>query len=466
MGAGYFTIPNIELATCRGLVPLVGINVLGLIFNTFCLQYVDASFYQVARGLVLPFTVLFSFLLLSSRSSSGALFAVSLVCSGFLLGVWGEHLHTSALGTALGVFSSLTTSVHAIVVKRSLSVVQGSTMDLVYYNNLLSALLLGPLVVLSGEGGTVSEMAVVRGSALRTFLAGAAVTGVFGFLICIAGFLSIKVTSPVTHMVSSAVRGVIQTFLGMWCFGDVITAWVHLLQLADKADMHACSGRGFGILFILLGSTVYTYVKDRESRAREAIASHGRPPTQPLVTPTSPNKPIPLLSTTPPVSPAGKLGIDAALANSGSDRCPDSGVGVDLAQSGMQTPSRASSACATADGVSVHHLSPSANGSTPRTPSRRLSFDARQTDSGHGRSTPSTPGNHGLARGLYATPPPRLAFMAQHQQSHSKRGKKGDVGHQKSFSVTDLKDILIAPNNTPQRGAQLYPTLAKEAKVV
>ena len=206
------------------MIPLVGINVLGLIFNTYCLQYVDASFYQVARGLVLPFTVLFSFLLLSSRSSAGALFAVALVCGGFLLGVWGEHLHTSALGTALGVFSSLTTSVHAIVVKRSLSVVQGSTMDLVYYNNLLSAALLSPLVLLSGEGVKVSEMLAAGGPALTTFVLGAAVTGVFGFLICIAGFLSIKVTSPVTHMVSSAVRGVIQTFLGMWCFGDVITA--------------------------------------------------------------------------------------------------------------------------------------------------------------------------------------------------------------------------------------------------
>ena len=222
--SGYFTIPKVEAATCKGLLPLISINVLGLIFNTYCLQYVDASFYQVARGLVLPFTVLFSFLLLSARSSSGALFAVGLVCGGFLLGVWGEHLHSSALGTALGVFSSLTTSVHAIVVKRSLSVVQGSTMDLVYYNNLLSAALLSPLVLLSGEWPKVAEMVITGEQALQTFMIGAAVTGIFGFLICIAGFLSIKVTSPVTHMVSSAVRGVIQTFLGMWCFGDIVTA--------------------------------------------------------------------------------------------------------------------------------------------------------------------------------------------------------------------------------------------------
>lgn len=197
---------------------------MGLVFNTYCLQYVDASFYQVARGLVLPFTTLFSYLLLSTRSSPGALLAVAVVCVGFFLGVSAEHLHTSTLGTMLGVFSSLTTSVHAIVVKRSLSVVRGSTMDLVYYNNLLSAILLFPLVLLSREYSTVLEMTYAGGLAFHTFLSGAVITGVFGFLICIAGFLSIKVTSPVTHMISSAVRGVIQTFLGAWCFGDIITA--------------------------------------------------------------------------------------------------------------------------------------------------------------------------------------------------------------------------------------------------
>lgn len=96
-------------------------------------------------------------------------------------------------------------------------------MDLVYYNNLLSAIFLFPLVYLSGESVTVLEMVAIGGTPLKTFLTGATITGVFGFLICIAGFLSIKVTSPVTHMISSAVRGVIQTFLGKWIFGDIIT---------------------------------------------------------------------------------------------------------------------------------------------------------------------------------------------------------------------------------------------------
>jgi hypothetical protein len=38
---------------------------------------------------------------------------------------------------------------------------------------------------------------------MRVFIWGSLVTGFFGFLLCIAGLLSIKVTSPVTHMFSS-----------------------------------------------------------------------------------------------------------------------------------------------------------------------------------------------------------------------------------------------------------------------
>ncbi|GAA6060136.1 hypothetical protein JCM10212_001433 [Sporobolomyces blumeae] len=249
---GYMKLPRLDVTTCKGLAPLIACNVLGLAFNTYCLQYVDASFYQIARGLVLPFTVFFSWYLLNTRSSRATLGAVAIVCVGFMLGVSSENMHTSLLGICLGVASSVTTSVHAIVVKRSLSVVSG-TLDLAYYSNLLSALVIAPFVLLSGEIWVVLDMLLGDGEgagAFGTFMTGAAVTGVFGFLICIAGFLSIKVTSPISHMISAAVRGVLQTFLGMWLFNDQVTA-----------------GRGFGIMFILTGSVYYVYTKAQEQPA-------------------------------------------------------------------------------------------------------------------------------------------------------------------------------------------------------
>lgn len=216
---------------------------------------------QIARGLVLPITVFFSWFLLRTRSSPSTLIAVGLVCVGFLAGVFldtpaqkpgATSTGPSAIGIVLGIASSVTTAVHAIIVKRSLAIVTG-TLDLAYFSNLLSAFVILPFVLLSGEASVVLDMVFGAGdnaAALGTFLWGASITGVFGFLICIAGFLSIKVTSPISHMVSAAVRGVLQTFLGMYLFGDVVGF-----------------GRTMGIVFILGGSVYYVYTKSIEQNA-------------------------------------------------------------------------------------------------------------------------------------------------------------------------------------------------------
>jgi GDP-fucose transporter C1 len=196
---------------------------------------------------VLPFTVFFSWWLLRTKSSPPTLLAVGVVCIGFFAGVSAEKVGgTSMIGVILGVASSVTTAVHAIVVKRSLNIVSG-TMDLAYFSNLLSAFVILPFIFLSGEIFTIFDMMFGDGPGFWTFIVGATITGFFGFLICIAGFLSIKVTSPISHMVSAAVRGVLQTFLGIWCFGDEVG-----------------SGRAVGIVFILSGSVYYVYTKSQE----------------------------------------------------------------------------------------------------------------------------------------------------------------------------------------------------------
>ena len=56
-------------------------------FSNYTLKYVDASFYQVARGLVLPFTVGTSALFLHARPSLRILLACSLLTFGFFVGV-------------------------------------------------------------------------------------------------------------------------------------------------------------------------------------------------------------------------------------------------------------------------------------------------------------------------------------------------------------------------------------------
>jgi GDP-fucose transporter C1 len=252
---------------CKGLQLNVFLSVIGLSFSNYTLKYVDASFYQVARGLVLPFTVCTSFAFLHARPSHRILLSCAFVTLGFFVGVFLDGTPLSPTGIVFGVVSSAITATHSVVIKKSLDVVGGSALLLSWYSNLMSACVMLPAVVLAGEGPAVralllgEEGAGVGGgmSALRTFMWGSLITGVLGFMMSIASLLSIKVTSPITHMVSSAVRGVAASLLGMWLFHDVIT-----------------SGRAASIATILGGSIYYTWVKHNESKPAEQAVSHSK----------------------------------------------------------------------------------------------------------------------------------------------------------------------------------------------
>ncbi|KAF9374463.1 hypothetical protein CPC16_001275 [Podila verticillata] len=254
---GLLKMPKIQLDVVKALIPMVAINVLGLGINMLCLVYVDTSFYQIARGLVLPFTVAFTFFFLRQRSSMFVLVACTIVFAGFMTGITAD-INVSKLGVLFGIGSSITTSLHAIVIKKSLEYVNGSSIGLVYYNNVLSLVAMAPIVLLSGEVPFVSRK-LREGDELNVFnqlLIGVAVTGVFGFLVNVAGFLQISHTSPTTHMVSGAARGVLQTLLGFFAFHELITG-----------------GRLAGIVLILSGSTIYTFARDKEMRASETAAT-------------------------------------------------------------------------------------------------------------------------------------------------------------------------------------------------
>ncbi|KAH8112243.1 hypothetical protein DFH11DRAFT_1608740 [Phellopilus nigrolimitatus] len=247
---GLLKLPfRVDLELCKGLAPMIILNVVGLSFSNFTLKYVDASFYQVARGLVLPFTVLTSYIILSARPSLYILLACGLVSLGFFIGVFFDGMNVSMKGVFFGVVSSATTALHAVVIKKAIKLVNDSALDLCWYTNLFSALVLSVVVLLSGELTKVLDLFYGDSDVLVTFAWGSAITGMFGFLMGIASLLSIKVTSPITHMVSSAVRGVAASFLGVWLFHDIIT-----------------TGRASSIAIILGGSIFYTWVKHIESQ--------------------------------------------------------------------------------------------------------------------------------------------------------------------------------------------------------
>ncbi|THH12096.1 hypothetical protein EW146_g7825 [Bondarzewia mesenterica] len=222
---GIVKVPlHVDMALIKGLAPMIALNVIGLSSNNYTLKYVDASFYQVARGLVLPLTVFTSYIFLHARPSIHILVSCTIVTAGFFVGVFLDGTPVSTLGVMFGVASSMVTALHAVVIKRALEVVGGSALHISWYSNLLSSVVLAPCVLLVGEGDAVVQLFFGDGVGLGTFLWGSAVTGALGFLMSIASTLSIKITSPITHMISSAIRGVAASLLGMWLFHDVLSS--------------------------------------------------------------------------------------------------------------------------------------------------------------------------------------------------------------------------------------------------
>ncbi|KAF9554280.1 hypothetical protein CPC08DRAFT_713025 [Agrocybe pediades] len=245
-------IPKVELATAQKLAPLIFIDTAGFLFNTLCLRDVEAAYYNIARGLVLPLTILVVSMHSFTRPSLKVVGCASVVTFGFFIGTsFKEAIPEKAVPGPLALFygflASLSIAVHAVLVKSSLTHVNGSATKLSYWSNLGTAVLLSFTAVFSGELREFISMTGRSDWDWTTFLWGNVVTGVFGFLISVAGILSVKITSPVTHMFSSASRSVLQIVLGVKLFGDVIT-----------------KQRIVSAFIIMFGTLLYTWVKAQE----------------------------------------------------------------------------------------------------------------------------------------------------------------------------------------------------------
>jgi hypothetical protein len=177
------------------------------------------------------------------------------------------------------------------------------------------------------------------------------------------------------------------------------------------------SGRGFGILFILLGSTLYTYAKEQEQRTKEAIASYGRvPPARrdSNSTTSSPAQSLAHISPTNHKHPNfKKLAINTSAGSPNSLTYGDN-------QDSPRTPRSLVNGTDRVPGSGGATRIYSQTGGVPPIP-RGLSPS---------QSESTLHGNPSTARRLSYNGPPAPAPSAP--------------GHNKNISLTELKDIMVS----------------------
>jgi GDP-fucose transporter C1 len=182
---------------------------------------------------------------------------------------------TSSRGLVLGVGSSMTTAIESIVVKRFVGARAKETgegvIQMVWMSNVIAIGLYLPVLLFSGELYDPAIQALLfpskdlsatslLGSKNTDFLYTCTLTGLCSFLLTLATFLQIRITSPVTHMIVTAARGVAQSAIA-------VALLPH--ESLDK-------GRIGSMVCILGGSALYGWAEDRAMTQREAEKQLGR----------------------------------------------------------------------------------------------------------------------------------------------------------------------------------------------
>ena len=171
---------------------------------------------------------------------------------------------TSSKGILLGIGSSLTTAAESVVVKRLLGSSKEGMWQMIWMSNTMAIFFYLLLLPLSGELSATRDITTQDASeGAHQFFSSAMLTGLSSFLLTIATFMQIEVTSPTTHMVITAVRGIVQSSLAIIILGEVFN-----------------SGRAGSILLILAGSALYGWARDQYSQSKKTAVEYVPLPDQ------------------------------------------------------------------------------------------------------------------------------------------------------------------------------------------
>jgi len=164
---------------------------------------------------------------------------------GFVVGSYGE-VNFTTLGVVYGVLSSFFVALYGIYVRKIIEVVDKDEQRLIIYNTVLSIFGLLPLVYFSGEVGQIMANPLIYDSKFWFMMT---LAGVAGLLINTATYLQIKFTSPLTHAISGTAKACVQTILGVMIYQNPISLM-----------------NGIGILLVIAGSFLYSYVRFSEMK--------------------------------------------------------------------------------------------------------------------------------------------------------------------------------------------------------
>lgn len=231
--------------------------------NNLTLKYLAVSFYLVGRCLTTVFNVIFSRIILNQTTSTSCKIACGIIVFGFLLGIQQENAigGLTLIGLACGVGSSLCGSLFSIFTKKHMPLVDDSPFQLTYFNNVNASIMFLPLMVLVGEipklktllvktihvegmsrvGPQVSSNSSAFVPSFTQFTMSLMISGILGFSISFVSANQIKVTSPLTHIISGTSKAYLQTVIAVavWKERRTFLWWMSTLAVLGGSGLYA-----------------------------------------------------------------------------------------------------------------------------------------------------------------------------------------------------------------------------------
>ncbi len=216
--------------------------------NNLCLKHVGVSFYQVARSLTLIFVAGFSVLILKRLLSWRVSFSCVIVVMGFTLGIDQENLigPISIRGVSYGVAASVFAALNGIYIQQALDELEGDSTTLTISVTMFSAVLMLPLVALTGQAQEALMAERYQNLTFWLFICG---TGVLSFVIAWLSAVQIHLTSPLSHHIIGNTKSVFQTLVAVIYYNESkpVLWWV-------------------SILLVICGTTSYAVVRMQEQK--------------------------------------------------------------------------------------------------------------------------------------------------------------------------------------------------------
>jgi len=240
----YVEYPDFDWQVAKSWLPL-NILFIGMLCTGFlALVYNNVPMVTVCKNLTNVVTIGGSALIFGEKIGMLVFASVAIMVLGAVL-AGANDLEFSVLGYVFMGLNCLFTSAYILYMRYAATNIKLPKFGMVYYNNLLSVVLLVPLVVLNGEIPQLMNERIMTTS----FIASNALAGFLGFYLNFASLWCVGATSATTYAIVGSVNKVPITILGFLLFDTTMTQE--------------------GVIFITLatvGGFLYAYAKFMENK--------------------------------------------------------------------------------------------------------------------------------------------------------------------------------------------------------